>query len=54
MNQRKGGITFDTGDEIQLEDAYAFWEWGNLFKVRAGNFKFPLSYSTGIDPENPA
>lgn len=48
----QGGLTFDTGDELQVEDAYAFWDWGNAFTVRVGNFKFPLTYSTGIDPEN--
>ena len=47
-----GGITFDSGDEIQLEDAYVYWDWGDIFRVTVGHFKFPMTYGASIDPEN--
>ena len=47
-----GHISADAGDEIQIEDAYAYWDCGEYFTLKMGNFKAPVLRSASIDPEN--
>jgi hypothetical protein len=47
-----GNLSADAGDEIQIEDAYAYWDCGEYFTAKMGNFKAPVLRSASLDPEN--